>query len=130
MHFSQIGGRLLEDGIDDGSTMVRVYSIKEFFSIPFSQLLVGGYKYQYGENGYLEILMTYGLIVGGFKIVSELFLGFNFISNKSKVTKWIIFLSVILIGCTNNNFNGFRVFPFYLLCLAFIENYGTSVKLK
>lgn len=130
MHFSQIGGRLLEDGIDDGSTMVRVYSIKEFFSIPFSQLLVGGYKYQYGENGYLEILMTYGLIVGGFKIVSELFLGLKFISNKSKVTKWIIFLSVILIGCTNNNFNSFRVFPFYLLCLAFIENYGTSVKLK
>ena len=68
--------------------------------------------------------MTYGLIIGGLKIVAELFFGYKFISNNNKKIRWIIFLSVILIGSTNNNLYGGRVFPFYLLCLAYIENYS------
>lgn len=122
-NFGKFGGRLASDGIMDDSAMVRVLSIQEFLSIPFNTLLVGGYEMNYGENGYLMILAQYGLLVGGFKIVVELFLAFNIIGQQySKITKFIVMASLIVIGSTNNNLAFPLVFPMYVMCVNFILN--------
>ena len=122
-NFAKFGGRLASDGIMDDSAMVRVLSIQEFLSIPFNTLLVGGYEMTYGENGYLMILAQYGLLVGGFKIVVELFLAYNIIGRQySKMTKFIVMASLIVIGSTNNNLAFPLVFPMYVMCVNFILN--------
>ena len=122
-NFAKFGGRLASDGIMDDSAMVRVLSIQEFLSIPFNTLLVGGYEMNYGENGYLMILAQYGLLVGGFKIVVELFLAYNIIGRQySKMTKFIVMASLIVIGSTNNNLAFPLVFPMYVMCVNFILN--------
>lgn len=122
-NFAKFGGRLASDGIMDDSAMVRVLSIQEFLSIPFNTLLMGGYEMTYGENGYLMILAQYGLLVGGFKIVVELFLAYNIIGRQySKMTKFIVMASLIVIGSTNNNLAFPLVFPMYVMCVNFILN--------
>lgn len=128
-NFAKFGGRLASDGIMDDSAMVRVLSIQEFLSIPFNTLLVGGYEMNYGENGYLMILAQYGLLVGGFKIVVELFLAYNIIGRQySKMTKFIVMASLIVIGSTNNNLAFPLVFPMYVMCVNFIlNNFKTKV---
>lgn len=123
INFSSVGGRLNE-GFDDGSAMVRVLAIQEFFSYSFVELVVGNINYQYGEVGILEIIMTYGLILGLAKLFLEMFFCYNFllpIENKSRI---IILLSLILIGSSNNNLYGFKVIPFYILCATFIVGYS------
>lgn len=132
-NFGLIGGRFISEGISDDSSMARILTYKEFLSIPFEQLLVGGYIPTYGENGFILTIEAYGLILGGVKIICELFLAYKTIDS-SKYTVWeksIVMLALVLIGSTNNNLHFPTVFPFYIFSVTFLLNYqGDNVNLS
>lgn len=126
MNFDKFGGRLLDEeiGIDDNSSMVRILTIEEFLSVPFNDLLVGGYNYSYGENGLLQILMTFGLIIGGYKLYTEFILCYNGICFKERYKKWSIFISFLGIAISNNNLVMPRFIFFYAISILFILRYS------
>lgn len=124
-NFDVIGGRFITGSLNDDSAMVRFYSIKEFMSLTTTEFFWGGHKPEFGENGYLMTIEMYGIFVGLLKIVFEIFFSYKAIGRSTgKIDKWVILLSLIAIGSTNNNLYYAKVFPFYLICLLFITHYS------
>lgn len=129
LNFNKFGGRLLTGSLDDDSSMVRVYSIKEFLSLSFEEFLLGGHLPKYGENGYIMVIEVYGAIIGLIKIIFEIFFSYKSVGvDSSKKCKWIIMLSIIAVGSTNNNLFFAKVFPFYVLCIIFISHYSKYLR--
>lgn len=129
VNFEKFGGRLMTGSLDDDSSMVRIYSIKEFLSLSFEQFLFGGHLPKYGENGYIMVIEVYGAVVGFVKILFEVFFSYKSVGiNSSKKTKWIVMLSLIAVGSTNNNLFFAKVFPFYVLCIIFISHYSKYLR--
>ena len=131
-YFNVFAGRLVSGEIKDDSSMVRILAVREFLSLDWSTLLMGGHKPTYGENGYLMTIEVYGLIVGGYKIFFELFFGYKIIPPIKTLFKVILILSVIGIGSTNNNLFYAKVFPFYILSVLFIlisQRYETNKRI-
>lgn len=131
-YFNVFAGRLVSGEIKDDSSMVRILAIREFLSLDWRTLLMGGYKPMYGENGYLMTIEVYGLIVGGYKIFFELFFCYKIIPPIKTLYKVILILSVIGIGSTNNNLFYAKVFPFYVLSVLFIlisQGYETNKRI-
>lgn len=129
VNFDKFGGRLMTGSLDDDSSMVRVYSIKEFLSLTFEQFLFGGHLPKYGENGYIMVIEVYGAIIGLIKIFFEMFFSYKSVGiNSSKKNKWIVMLSLIAVGSTNNNLFFAKVFPFYVLCIIFISHYSKYLR--
>lgn len=126
-NFDIYAGRLVSTELLDSSGMVRVLSIMEYMDLPLETVLFGGYTPQFSENGYILILEQYGLFIGLLKIFIEIYLSYKIIDlSIEKRNRWIIMLSLIAVGSTNNNLAGPRMFPFYILCVLFIMLCGSS----
>lgn len=124
-NFTSFGGRLLSTDINDDSALVRVLSFNEFMSYSFNDLLVGGITMKYGENGYLMTLAYYGLLIGSIKIFTEIYMAYKMIDNTfvtSKIERFVLMLSLIAIGSTNNNLFYPTVVPMYVLFITFVVN--------
>lgn len=129
LNFNKFGGRLLTGSLDDDSSMVRLYSIKEFLSLSFEEFLFGGHLPQFGENGYIMVIEVYGAIIGLVKIIFEIFFSYKSVGvDSSKRNKLIVMLSLIAVGSTNNNLFFAKVFPFYVLCVIFITHYSKYIR--
>lgn len=120
-HFNSFGGRLASIGFDDDSGMVRYYALQEFLSLTTNEFLFGGHKVMFGENGYFMLIECYGLL-GLFKAILEVFIAYKVLELDSKVARWIIMLSLIAIGSTNNNLFYASVFPLYILSVVLFVN--------
>jgi len=114
------GGRLIyEDKLYDESAQSRVFSFYTLFNISFNQLLVGAVDIKnYTENGYINILLNYGLILGLILIVFQLIIFFRYIKKYSFWSKTIIFLAFIGVGSLNNNLQQSTPFMFFILCVT------------
>ena len=119
-NFLMLGGRFADKGIVDDSAMVRVLCFQEFVSLPFTTLLMGGYETKYGENGYIMEIEYFGLLIGGVKILLELFFSFKFLKKIPDIHKWIIIFSLVLVGNTNNSLFFPYVFPIFILGITFL----------
>ena len=75
------------------------------------------------------VIEVYGAIIGLIKIIFEIFFSYKSVGvDSSKKCKWIIMLSIIAVGSTNNNLFFAKVFPFYVLCIIFISHYSKYLK--
>ena len=121
INFQLIGGRIVTSGVMDESGMQRILTIRQFLTITPEELLFGGHQMDVGENGYLSVIAHYGVIVGGAKIILELLLAYKLLpKNLGRSEKTVIFLSLFVIGSTNNSLYFPVSFPFYIICVTFI----------
>lgn len=119
--FNSFGGRLASIGLDDDSGMVRYLALQEFLSLSTNEYIFGGHKVMYGENGYFMLIECFGLL-GLLKAILEIIIAYKVLELDSKVARWIIMLSLIAIGSTNNNLFYASVFPLYILSVVIFVN--------
>ena len=120
---SVIGGRLMNGELLDESAMVRVATWELFCAIPFNELIYGGTRLPFSENGWISILASFGLLIGGFKIFVELFLSVKLQTQSlSLFARLIISASIIVLGNTNNALEYPIAFPLYTTMVTIVLN--------
>lgn len=121
---SHWGGRLFHgDEIMDGSAMTRIGAF-DYYSNLSPSVIVFGYDYPYPptENGYLNLLIRYGL-VGGFPfILFQLKMIWQYVGNRSGFEKIILLLAFIGVGQTNNALNQSLFLIMFCLCVSIFNS--------
>lgn len=121
---SHWGGRLFhDDKILDGSAMSRIGAYDYYRNLsPF--VIVFGYDYSYPptENGYLNLLIRYGLIGGLSFILFQLKMIWQYVGNRSGFEKIILLLAFIGVGQTNNALNQPRFLFLFCLCVSIFNS--------
>ena len=121
---SHWGGRLFHDEeILDGSAMTRIGAFDYYRNLsPF--VIVFGYDYSYPptENGYLNVLIRYGLVGGLTFILLQLKMIWQYVGNRSCFEKFILLLAFIGVGQTNNALNQPMFLYFFCLCVSIFNS--------
>lgn len=121
---SHWGGRLFhDDKILDGSAMSRIGAYDYYRNLsPF--VIVFGYDYSYPptENGYLNLLIRYGLIGGLSFILFQLKMIWQYVGNRSGFEKIILLLAFIGVGQTNNALNQPMFLFLFCLCVSIFNS--------
>lgn len=128
LHQFELGGRLLNNGIIDGSAQTRLSVFNAFYYMDTNTLLLGDIN-QYLEimrklgaagieNSFVVLIITYGFLFS-FLIVICLYRTINLnLVKYNKVDKYIIIIAFIVLGSTNNGLNSADPWKFYILCVA------------
>lgn len=110
---TDFGGRLLnnESGMNDDSTMARIEILSFTDYLTWGQLLWGDFElteYLMNvmglagiENGYIVLVISYGLIFGSILIILLTMYQWKALSVYPKDQRMILLMSFILIACTN-----------------------------
>lgn len=121
---SHWGGRLFhDDKILDGSAMSRIGAYDYYRNLsPF--VIVFGYDYSYPptENGYLNLLIRYGLIGGLSFILFQLKMIWQYVGNRRGFEKIILLLAFIGVGQTNNALNQPMFLFLFCLCVSIFNS--------
>lgn len=121
---SHWGGRLFhDDKILDGSAMSRIGAYDYYRNLsPF--VIVFGYDYSYPptENGYLNLLIRYGLVGGLSFILFQLKMIWQYVGNRSGFEKIILLLAFIGVGQTNNALNQPMFLFLFCLCVSIFNS--------
>lgn len=121
---SHWGGRLFhDDKILDGSAMSRIGAYDYYRNLsPF--VIVFGYNYSYPptENGYLNLLIRYGLVGGLSFILFQLKMIWQYVGNRSGFEKIILLLAFIGVGQTNNALNQPMFLFLFCLCVSIFNS--------
>lgn len=117
---SNWSGRLFnQQKIIDGSAITRIKAIDVFNLISIEDLFFGTVnKKLYTENGFINIIFSYGLIQGALIILFQILITFKHINRYSLLSKIFIFLSFIGVGMLNNNLYSSTPFLFFILCVS------------
>lgn len=121
---SHWGGRLFhDDKILDGSAMSRIGAYDYYRNLsPF--VIVFGYDYSYPptENGYLNLLIRYGLVGGLSFILFQLKMIWQYVGNRRGFEKIILLLAFIGVGQTNNALNQPMFLFLFCLCVSIFNS--------
>ena len=121
---SHWGGRLFhDDKILDGSAMSRIGAYDYYRNLsPF--VIVFGYDYSYPptENGYLNLLIRYGLVGGLSFILFQLKMIWQYVGNRRGFEKIILLLAFIGVGQTNNALNHPMFLFLFCLCVSIFNS--------
>ena len=121
---SHWGGRLFhDDKILDGSAMSRIGAYDYYRNLsPF--VIVFGYDYSYPptENGYLNLLIRYGLVGGLSFILFQLKMIWQYVGNRRGFEKIILLLAFIGVGQTNNALNQPMFLCLFCLCVSIFNS--------
>lgn len=121
---SHWGGRLFhDDKILDGSAMSRIGAYDYYRNL--SQfVIVFGYDYSYPptENGYLNLLIRYGLVGGLPFILFQLKMIWQYVGNRRGFEKIILLLAFIGVGQTNNALNQPMFLFLFCLCVSIFNS--------
>lgn len=121
---SHWGGRLFhDDKILDGSAMSRIGAYDYYRNLsPF--VIVFGYNYSYPptENGYLNLLIRYGLVGGLPFILFQLKMIWQYVGNRRCFEKIILLLAFIGVGQTNNALNQPMFLFLFCLCVSIFNS--------
>lgn len=121
---SHWGGRLFHgDEIMDGSAMTRIGAF-DYYSNLSPSVIVFGYDYPYPptENGYLNLLIRYGLVGGLPFILFQLKMIWQYVGNRSGFEKIILLLAFIGVGQTNNALNQSLFLILFCLCVSIFNS--------
>lgn len=121
---SHWGGRLFHgDEIMDGSAMTRIGAF-DYYSNLSPSVIVFGYDYPYPptENGYLNLLIRYGLVGGLPFILFQLKMIWQYVGNRSGFEKIILLLAFIGVGQTNNALNQPMFLFLFCLCVSIFNS--------
>lgn len=121
---SHWGGRLFhDDKILDGSAMSRIGAYDYYTNL--SPLVIAfGYDYSYPptENGYLNLLIRYGLVGGLPFILFQLKMIWQYVGNRRGFEKIILLLAYIGVGQTNNALNQPMFLFLFCLCVSIFNS--------
>lgn len=121
---SHWGGRLFhDDKILDGSAMSRIGAYDYYANL--SPLVIAfGYDYSYPptENGYLNLLIRYGLVGGLPFILFQLKMIWQYVGNRRGFEKIILLLAYIGVGQTNNALNQPMFLFLFCLCVSIFNS--------
>lgn len=119
--------RILNQDMDSEGVMMRIWTIQNFMSIPFQDLLWGGHTLLYQENGYLMTIAESGLVFGGLSILLQIMFSWRILPQElSNLHKIILLLSFIGVGSTNSNLHGYWMINIYIIYVTFIVRYRFS----
>lgn len=121
---SHWGGRLFhDDEILDGSAMTRIGAFDYYKNLSPS-VIVFGYDYSYPptENGYLNLLIRYGLVGGLSFILFQLKMIWQYVGNRRGFEKCILLLAFICVGQTNNALNQPMFLFLFCLCVSIFNS--------
>lgn len=121
-YFEIIGGRFVTSSLDDDSSQVRVDAIKYFLSLSFGELLFGGVKIKYGENGVLMLIEELGLIFGTLFVFLHVYFSWVFLKYRNSLAKILIFTGFFVVSSTNNNLYYPLIFSIYILVIICLNN--------
>lgn len=127
-NFEIIGGRFVASTLDDDSSQVRLDAINYFFSLSFEELLLGGVKLKYGENGVLMLIEESGLIFGSLFVFLHIFFSWIILKYCNSIAKILIFSGFFIVSCSNNNLSNPLVFSIYLLFIMCVNNSNVPFK--
>ena len=112
--------------------MARVWTIQSFMNLSFTELLLGGNKLLYEENGYLMTIAESGLILGLGTILCQLLFSWKILCNMKKNDKMLVLLCFVGIGSTNSNLHGYWIINMYFIyvifCILCFQNYNLQKK--
>lgn len=116
---SDWGGRLFHnDKVLDESALVRLASLDIFNNISTTQIFFGGVNSKYfTENGYINICLNYGIILGLTLIIFQLKIIFKNLKKYSLENKLFILFAFLGVGFLNNNLQQSTPFLFFILCV-------------
>jgi len=117
---SDFGGRLFnQNKIIDESALVRSKAIDVFEIISIEDFIFGGVKETFfTENGYINMMLTYGVIQAILLILFQILITLKHIKKYSWIDKFFILLSFLGVGMLNNNLQVSAPFLFFILCVA------------
>lgn len=127
-----LASRILNQDVSSDGVMARVWTIQSFMNLSFTELLLGGNKLLYEENGYLMTIAEAGLILGLGTILCQILFSWKIICNMKKSDKMLVLLSFVGIGSTNSNLHGYWIINMYFIyvifCILCFQNYNLQNK--
>lgn len=127
-----LASRILSQDVSSDGVMARVWTIQSFMNLSFTELLFGGNKLLYEENGYLMTIAEAGLILGLGTILCQILFSWKIICNMKKSDKMLVLLSFVGIGSTNSNLHGYWIINMYFIyvifCILCFQNYNLQNK--
>jgi len=122
-----IGGRLVKSEIVDGSAQTRLDVFKAFSYLDTADFLIGNSanylpitkKLGAGgiENSYVVLIVNYGLMMFFVILLLYYLLISKLLRQHNLFNKFIIFVSFILVGSTNNSLAGAIPWAVFIICL-------------
>lgn len=127
-----LASRILSQDVGSDGVMARVWTIQSFMNLSFTELLLGGNKLLYEENGYLMTIAEAGLILGLGTILCQLLFSWKILCNMKKNDKMLVLLCFVGIGSTNSNLHGYWIINMYFIyvifCILCFQNYNLQKK--
>jgi len=121
------GGRLVHDDIMDASANTRMEVFRALSYITADDFWYGNSKNYVSitqkleaggvENSYIVIILNYGIIMFFFWFMGCFFFIKTLLNTYSKVSKWLVFSSFILVGSMNNALAGTVPWVFFVICV-------------
>ena len=126
------GGRIINEKINDGSSLTRIDVYKSFSFFDTSDLWFGNVSNYLKftnkldaagvENGYIVLIINYGIpffiimTIFYFKLINK------FLKHNNLFDKFIILTSFLILGSTNNALAGATPWNFFILCVYAFSN--------
>jgi len=122
----ELGGRLLQGELMDGSAMTRVNVLDAFNYINDSDFWLGNsanylpVMYNLNalgvENSYVVIIINYGIVMSICLFIAYFFWIKRLLKPYSRFDKFIILVTFIIVGSTNNGLAASTPWLFFILC--------------